>query len=88
MRTYDPIVTALPDEFSAITLSHYLEEVLAGCDAASFKRVRPVRDDRSWFRALLILIAAEAMLSGFVLVSSDDREFARIVNLRVESWRK
>jgi tRNA(fMet)-specific endonuclease VapC len=35
-----------------------------------------------------LLIAAEAMRSGFVLVSSNDREFARIVNLRVESWRK
>jgi tRNA(fMet)-specific endonuclease VapC len=34
-----------------------------------------------------LLIAAEAMRSGFVLVSSNQREFARIPNLRLESWR-
>jgi tRNA(fMet)-specific endonuclease VapC len=34
-----------------------------------------------------LLIAAEAMRSGLILVSSNQREFARIANLRVESWR-
>jgi len=34
-----------------------------------------------------LLIAAEAMRSGFVLVSSNQREFVRIPNLRLESWR-
>ena len=34
-----------------------------------------------------LLIAGEAMRSGLILVSSNQREFARIANLRVESWR-
>ena len=34
-----------------------------------------------------LLIAAEATRSGLVLVSSNKREFERIPNLRLESWR-
>jgi tRNA(fMet)-specific endonuclease VapC len=34
-----------------------------------------------------LLIAAEAMRSCLVLVSSNEREFGRIPNLRLESWR-
>ena len=34
-----------------------------------------------------LLIAAEARRSGFVLVSSNHREFGKISNLRLESWR-
>ena len=34
-----------------------------------------------------LLIAAEARRSGFILVSSNNREFGRIPNLRLESWR-
>jgi tRNA(fMet)-specific endonuclease VapC len=35
-----------------------------------------------------LLIAAEARRSDFVLVSSNAREFAKITNLRLESWRE
>jgi tRNA(fMet)-specific endonuclease VapC len=34
-----------------------------------------------------LLIAAEAMRSGAILVSSNQREFERIPNLLLESWR-
>jgi tRNA(fMet)-specific endonuclease VapC len=34
-----------------------------------------------------LLIAAEAVRTGSVLVSSNQREFGNIPNLRVESWR-
>jgi tRNA(fMet)-specific endonuclease VapC len=34
-----------------------------------------------------LLIAAEAMRSVSILVSSNQREFGRIPNLRLESWR-
>jgi tRNA(fMet)-specific endonuclease VapC len=41
----------------------------------------------STIRAYDLLIAAEARRSGFILVSSNNREFGRIPNLRLESWR-
>ena len=43
--------------------------------------------DGSTIGAYDLLIAAQAMRSGLILVSSNEREFGRIPNLRLESWR-
>jgi len=33
-----------------------------------------------------LLIAAQALALGFTLVTDNDREFARVENLRLENW--
>jgi tRNA(fMet)-specific endonuclease VapC len=44
--------------------------------------------DGSTIGAYDLLIAAEAIRSGLILVTSNEREFGRIAYLRVESWRR
>lgn len=58
----------------------------AAAQQAANIRVELQRDG-STIGAYDLLIAAEAIRSVLILVSSNEREFGRIANLRLESWR-
>jgi UDPglucose 6-dehydrogenase len=74
-RAYDPIVQKLPDELAGITLSHNLEEVVIGVDAAVVCTEWPQIREADWDEILaknknLILIDA----NGFLAKNVGNRE--------------
>jgi tRNA(fMet)-specific endonuclease VapC len=85
------LLSAHPER-ERVKVERFLEQVtiiafdrLAAQHAASI-RVE-LQTNGSTIGAYDLLIAAEARRSGFVLVSSNEREFGRISNLLLESWR-
>jgi tRNA(fMet)-specific endonuclease VapC len=85
------LLSAHPER-ERVKVERFLEQItiiafdrLAAQHAASI-RVE-LQTNGSTIGAYDLLIAAEARRSGFVLVSSNEREFGRISNLLLESWR-
>jgi UDPglucose 6-dehydrogenase len=71
VRVYDPVVTALPDDLAAVTLSKELGEVVAGCDAVVVCTEWPQIRDADWDEILaerkdLIFIDANGFLANAV----------------------
>jgi tRNA(fMet)-specific endonuclease VapC len=76
--------------------SRKVEEFLEELTVIAFDRIAAklaadirlnLRRKGSTIGAYDLLIAAEAVHTGFVLVSSNEREFGKIPDLRLESWR-
>jgi tRNA(fMet)-specific endonuclease VapC len=73
-------------------VEEFLEELtVIAFDRIAAKRAADIRLNLrrkgSTIGAYDLLIAAEAVHTGFVLVSSNEREFGKIPDLRLESWR-
>jgi len=85
------LLSAHPEREQA-KVERFLEQLtVVAFDRAAAQQAAAIRIELqrngSTIGAYDLLIAAEARRSGFVLVSSNNREFGRIPNLRLESWQ-
>jgi tRNA(fMet)-specific endonuclease VapC len=79
-------------ERERVKVERFLEQItIIAFDRVAAQHAASIRvelqTNGSTIGAYDLLIAAEARRSGFVLVSSNEREFGRISNLLLESWR-
>jgi tRNA(fMet)-specific endonuclease VapC len=85
------LLSAHPEREQA-KVERFLEQLtVVAFDRAAAQQAAAIRIELqrngSTIGAYDLLIAAEARRSGFIMVSSNNREFGRIPNLRLESWR-
>ena len=85
------LLSTNPDRKGA-KIEHFLEEfTVIAFDRVAAQHAASIRVELQGagrtIGAYDLLIAAEAIRSGLILVSSNEREFGRIQNLRIESWR-
>lgn len=85
------LLSAHPER-ERVKVERFLEQItIIAFDRVAAQHAASIRvelqTNGSTIGAYDLLIAAEARRSGFVLVSSNEREFGRISNLLLESWR-
>ncbi len=80
-RRLAPVMRRLLDAVSVIAYEAADARATAGLRAVLQKRGRPIG-------AYDALIAGSALARGLVLVTSNEREFARVDGLSIENWRR